>query len=450
MENQKTSLWKAIFQRRMAICLLNGFTAGLPLFYLIQFVPTWLRDSKVDLKTIGLFGLVQLPYTWKFVWSPILDRFIPPLGRRRGWMLITQIGIMLGMCSMSLLDPTQSVWTIAYTALLIAFFSATQDIALDAYRREYLPESELGLGNAMYANAYRIAGFIPGGIGLVLADHLSWRWVHIIIAAFMLVGIVHSFIIKEMVPKEAAPRTFYQTVISPFKEFFQRSDFSHGLLILAFMFSYKFGDVLATSLQSAFFLDMGFSKTVIGTMVKVVGVTSALVGGTIGGMVIYRIGLNRSLWIFGVLQALAIASFAGLSLQRTETVLGIAMALEYFATGLGTAALMAFMAKSTNKAFTGTQFALFSSLTSTPRLLAGPIAGVLVEGIQKTPEKLFSFVLRGYEVYLPLPVFELNFAGLGYTKFFYVCMLAAIPGLILLHFVAPWNGKEATSSSSST
>lgn len=448
MEQQnKTSLFEAIFQKRMVICLLNGFTAGLPLFYLLQLVPTWLRDNKVDLKTIGLFALVQIPYTWKFVWSPLLDRFIPPLGRRRGWMLITQILIMVCMFAMAIFDPSQSVTGIARVAVLIALFSATQDIALDAYRRELLPESELGLGNAMYANAYRIAGFIPGGLGLVLADHIPWSGVHIAVGCFMLVGVAHTFWIEEQVPTAAAPKTFRQTVVQPFQEFFQRSDFSAGLLILAFMFSYKFGDVLATSLQSAFFLDMGFSKTVIGTMVKVVGVTSALVGGTIGGMVIFRMGLNRSLWVFGVIQGLAIIGFAVLSKSGpNEWVLGIAMALEYFSTGLGTAALMAFMAKSTNKSFTGTQFALFSSLTATPRLLAGPIAGVLVEGFKSTPSSI-DFSLFGKAISIPLPAWEVNFAGLGYTKFFYICMLLAIPGLILLHFVAPWNGDKKTTAS---
>lgn len=448
MPEKKISLWKAIFQRKMMICILNGFTAGLPLFYLLQMVPAWLKDSKVAIVTIGFFGLVQIPYTWKFLWSPLLDRFTPPLGRRRGWMMITQVALMLSMIGMGFLDPTANIWYVAYCAVGVAVFSATQDITLDAYRRELLTESEFALGSAMYANAYRIAGFIPGGIALVLADHIAWGKVHIIVGLFMLVGIFQTLWIPELPLTSAPPKNLYQTVVGPFREFFKRTDVKSGLLILGFMFFYKFGDVLATSLQTPFFKSIGFTNSTIGVTAKSAGVISMLVGGTIGGMVIFRIGLNRSLWVFGILQALAIVSFAVLSrVGPIKSALAVAMSMEYFATGLGTAALMAFMGKETSKAFTATQFALFSSLTATPRALAGPLAGILVEGFNSPAGTWITFI-----PFTDIQIFSfhqsaISFAGLGWTKFFFVCMVLAVPGLVLLHFVAPWNAKPTESSS---
>ncbi len=405
----------------MFICFLNGFTAGLPLFYLIQLIPIWLRDQQVDLKVIGTLGLAQISYNWKFVWSPVLDRFVLPLGRRRGWMLLSQVLIFLSMASLSLCDPHVSMTPIVCIAVAMAFCSATQDIALDAYRREVLTDEELGLGNSMYANAYRIAGFIPGGLAVILADHLPWPTVHLITACFCLVGIGMTLWISEPVLEHiAAPKTMKEAVVLPFKEFFARSNFKSALLILAFMFFYKFGDVLATALQSPFFLDVGFTKTIIGSVVKGAGITSSLVGGLFGGIFIYKIGINRCLWIFGFIQMCAISSFALLSTTGpVVSVLAVVVSLEYFAVGLGTSALVAYMASTTNRNFTATQFALFSSLIAVPRTLSGSIAGFLIEGFN-------------------------GWKGLGYTNFFYVCMVCSLPGMILLKWVAPWNEKPKT------
>lgn len=419
----KQSVWRAICQKKMVICLLNGFTAGLPYFYLFQLIPGWLRDQGIDLKSIGLLGLVGISYNWKFVWSPLMDRFQPPLGRRRGWLLMTQIPLFLSLLGFSLCDPHRSIQPIVWLALLTAFFSASQDVVLDAYRREILLDEELGLGNSMYTNAYRIAGFIPGGLSIILADHIPWSMVHVVTACFMFVGIGMTLWIAEpAIENLAPPKNLKNAIVLPFKEFFQRSNVKAGLLLLAFFFFYKFGDILATALQTPFFLDVGFTKTVIGSVVKVSGVISSLVGALIGGIIIFKIGINRSLWIFGFTQIAAICGFAILSVVGPKIVaLGIVVSLDYFCFALGSAALIAFMAKNTSKNFTATQFALFSSLILVPRTFSGLLAGVLIEGFHNW---------AGF-----------SWAGLGYTRFFFVCVAAALPGMLLLNWVAPW-GKE--------
>jgi len=224
---RKKSVWQAIANKRMLICIFNGFTAGLPLYYIYQFIPAWLRSEQIDLKTIGLFALVGIPYNWKFVWSPMMDRYVPPfLGRRRGWMLMTQVALLGSMFFLGSFDPKQNIWVIAYLTTAIAFFSASQDIALDAYRRELLPDEELGLGNSMYANAYRISGFVPGGLGLILADHLPWSVVHMIIALFMFVGIIKTLLIAETATDVTPPKSIREAIVLPFSEL--GNDYAQG------------------------------------------------------------------------------------------------------------------------------------------------------------------------------------------------------------------------------
>lgn len=423
---KKLSLKQLLVHKRMLICLLNGFTAGLPMYFLAQLIPAWLRSEEVDLKTIGFFGLVMLPYSFKYIWAPILDTYVPPfLGRRRGWMMISQIAITACMIALGLFKPQVDIQLILYVSLGIGFFGATQDIVLDAYRRELLDDDELGLGNAYYANAYRVSGFIPGGLGLILADYTPWPMVFFIIAAFMLVGIFQSLWIKEIETEITPPKGIKEAVIEPFKEFFTRDGVKSGLLILSFIFFYKFGDVMATSLITPFYLDVGFSKTVIGTVAKVVGLWSMIIGGTLGGMLMFKIGINKSLWVFGIVQMASILGFAGLNeIGPNEFALGVVVAFEYIGVGLGSAALMAFIAKSTNKNFTGTQLALLTSLFSIPKSVSGIISGILIEGVSK--DDGFFFTLLG------------ETSGIGYTYYFYVCTLLALPGMILLIWVAPW------------
>ena len=437
---RKKSFVRTVFSKNMLICIVNGFTAGLPLYYIIQLVPAWLRSEGVDLKTIGLFALIGIPYTWKFIWSPLMDRFTPPfLGRRRGWMLITQVALMLSIFTFSCLDPKLSIWLVAYTSFALAFFSASQDIVLDAYRRELLPDEELGLGNSMYVTGYRVATFIPGGLGLILADHMSWSTVHITIGLFMGVGIIKTLLIKEAAKQITPPKTIKEAVVEPFKEFFRREGVKAALLVLAFMFLYKLGDNLATSLSTPFYLDMGFSKTTIGSVVKLVGFWSTMIGTFLGGAIIFKIGINKSLWMFGWVQMLSILGFAVLaansqgieflSLQISGiSLLSSVIAFEYLGVGLGSAAMIAFMARASNTNFTATQFALFSSILALPRTFANATTGFIIEGI--SPGDGMYFKIFG------------AFEGMGYTKFFYFCTACAIPGMVLLFWVAPWNKKS--------
>jgi PAT family beta-lactamase induction signal transducer AmpG len=430
-QGEANGLLKAIFSRRMLICIFNGFAAGMPLFFIYHLIPAWLRTEDIDLKTIGLFSLVGIPYTWKFIWAPLMDRYaFPFLGRRRGWMLVSQVLLLVTMASLGMLNPKQSIWLIAALATVVAFLSASQDIVLDAYRRELLPDKELGLGNSMYVNGYRAAVFIPGGLGLILGDYFSWPVVFLVIGSFMLIAIVKTLLIKETVRSIKAPATLEEAIVKPFKEFFSRDGgIRQGLLILAFLFLYKIGDNMATALSTPFYLDIGFSKTVIGSMVKLVNFWATILRTFLGGALIFKVGINRSLWGFGVVQMISILGFALLAeVGNNITLLGVVIGFEYLGVGLGTAALVAFMSRATNISFTATQFALFSSLIALPRTFANATTGFLIEGIN-TGDGIYYTLLGQWE-------------GLGYTNFFLFCTLCALPGMVLLKWVAPWNEES--------
>ena len=402
-----------LFTRKMLTCIFLGFSSGMPLFVLISLVPAWLRSNHVDLATIGLFALVGLPYTWKFVWSPLMDRFeLPFLGRRRGWAVLTQLGLLLSIGVLGQFDPSTSLGPIVWIVFAVALFSASQDIVLDAYRRELLADDELGTGTSFWINAYRLSGLVPGSLALILADHLPWTAVFWITGLFMLVGIITTLTIKEVSDDALAPRTLREAVLDPFVEFFSRDGIVAGLAILAFLFLYKLGDNMATALATPFYLDMGYSKTEIGTVAKFAGLWAVIAGATIGGLVMLKLSINRALWLFGFVQMFTILPFVWLS-RAGHTLLGLFVVVsgEYLAVGLGSVALTAFMARETSKAFTATQFALFSSLIAVPRTFANASTGFIVEAV-------------------------------GWTQFFVICTIAAIPGMVLLLKVAPWTEKE--------
>jgi len=289
-----------------------------------------------------------------------------------------------------------------------------------------LPDSELGLGNSMYVNGYRAAVFIPGGLGLILGDYLPWPAVFVIIGSFMSIGIFKTLLIKEARETVAAPVTLNEAVVKPFVEFFSREGgVRHGLMILAFLFLYKIGDNMATALSTPFYLDMGFSKTIIGSMVKLINFWAMIIGSFIGGATIYKIGINRSLWIFGVVQMLSILGFALLSkVGANVLLLGVVIGFEYLGVGLGTAGLVAFMARATSMNFTATQFALFSSLIALPRTFANATTGFLIEGVG--PNDGIYYTIFG------------QWDGMGYTNFYIFCTICAVPGMLLLNRVAPW------------
>jgi PAT family beta-lactamase induction signal transducer AmpG len=399
----------ALMNRRMLICIFTGFSSGLPLYILISLLPAWLRSEGVDLKAIGLFALIQLPFTWKFIWAPLFDRYTPPMGRRRGWLLLTQLGLLASLPVLGFFHPILDIWTIAYFSGLVAFFSASQDVVLDAYRREILPDHELGLGNTIHVNAYKIAGLVPGSLSLILADHLPWSSVFIITALFMLPGIAMTLLVKEPALKNGAPKTLRAAVVEPFQEFVGRHGLKSALTVLAFIFLYKLGDSMATALATPFYLDMGFSKTEIGLIAKNAGLWPSVIGGMLGGLWMMKLGINRALWIFGLVQMLAILGFAWLvTAGHSLFWLGSVIGLEAFGVGLGTAAFVAFIAQTTNPLYTATQFALFTSLAAVPRTVANSATGYLVEYF-------------------------------GWQQFFVFCFLIAIPGMLLLLKVAPWN-----------
>jgi PAT family beta-lactamase induction signal transducer AmpG len=431
----KETIREALFNRRMLICVFTGFTSGLPLYFVYTLIPAWLRSESVSLKEIGLFALIGLPYTWKFIWSPTMDRFVPPfLGRRRGWMLMTQICLLFSMAAMGFMNPAESIWTIAYLAAAVAFFSASQDIVLDAYRREILPDQELGLGNSIHVNAYRVAGLIPGSLALILADHMDWLWVYICVALFMFVGIIMTLTIKEPEGQINPPLTLKEAVVEPFKEFFSRLGQLRAFEILAFIFLYKLGDSMATALSTPFYIDLGFNLTEIGIVAKHAALWPAIIGGLLGGLLMVKIGINRALWLFGIVQIVTILGFAVLAdVGNNLIALAMVLALEYLGVGLGTAAFVAFIARSTNRNYTATQFALFTAIAALPRTLANSLTGYLVEGAN-AEENTFAYPLMQW---VGFPV-----EGLGWTQFFLLCTACAIPGMLLLLRVAPWNNND--------
>jgi MFS transporter, PAT family, beta-lactamase induction signal transducer AmpG len=428
------SLRSIIFNRRMLICIFVGFSSGLPLFLLLNLVPAWLRGEGVDLKAIGLLTLIQLPYTWKFLWSPLIDRYTPlRLGRRRSWMLLSQLGLLVTIAWFGAISPVGlhapgSDWAsiaqflmhpVTLVAIATATFSATQDIALDAYRRELLPDEELGLGNSVHVTAYRIAGLIPGSLSLILADHFSWLIVFGITALFMLPGLALTLIAAEPINAAAiAPKTLRTAAVEPLREFLQRAGWRHAAWILGFIFFYKLGDSLCTALATPFYLDMGYTRTEIGVIAKNAGLWCSVVGGLLGGVWMVKLGVARALWIFGFIQMFSILGFAWLATiaGNVDEVwrlaqLGVVVGLEAFGVGVGTAAFVAFIAAQTNPAYTATQLALFTSFIAMPRTMVNSTAGYLVE-------------------------------TLGWTQFYLLCFALAVPGMLMLLKVAPWRSVE--------
>jgi PAT family beta-lactamase induction signal transducer AmpG len=411
---------RLLLTRRMLICVFTGFSSGLPLYLLLNLLPAWLRSDGVDLKVIGFFALIQFPYTWKFLWAPLLDRYRLPLGRRRGWTLLSQIGLLLAIGLLGGFSPAIDLTPVIWLSVALAFLSATQDVALDAFRREILRDDELGLGNAVHVNAYRIAGLVPGSLSLILADLIPWAQVFWITAAFMVPGMVMVLLVAEPLAV-AAPKTLRAAVVEPFHEFIGRKGWQGAMLVLGFIFLYKLGDSLATSLSTPFYLDLGYSMTDIGVIAKHAGLWPAVFGGLLGGLWMVRLGINRALWLFGVVQMATILGFAWLAWRGAQPsiegidrlALASVIAAEYLGVGLGTAAFTAFIARATNPAFTATQFALFTSLAAVPRTFINATAGALVE-------------------------------SLGWVSFFFLCFGLALPGMLLLLKVAPWNETPAS------
>ncbi|MBW2431858.1 MAG: AmpG family muropeptide MFS transporter [Deltaproteobacteria bacterium] len=393
----------------MLVALVMGFCAGLPLLLTMGVLQAWMKERSIDLTWIGMISLVQLPYTWKFIWAPVLDRFTPPfLGRRRGWLLIAQLLLITSIVALGYSDPVENAVMMVVAAILVAFFSATQDIVIDAYRREDLADEELGLGSSMYIYGYRLGMLLAGGGGLIMADHMPFSRVYLIMASCMLPGVLTTLLTPEPEVTAGAPRTMKEAVVNPLVEYFSRHN---AIWMLIFILLYKIGDTMASAITTPFYLDIGFTKTDIGAVVKVFGTGATLAGAFLGGIILLKLGINRSLWIFGVLQALSTACFAILArIGYSIPALSGVIAFENLSSGMGTAAFVAFMASITNKKFTATQYALLTSLIGVPRAIASAVTGFLAKHI-------------------------------GWESFFFLCALVAIPGMLLLLKFAPWNSK---------
>lgn len=400
---------KIIFSGRMLVALIMGFACGLPLLLTITVLQAWMKEEGVDLTVIGMMALVGFPYTCKFLWAPFLDRFtLPFLGRRRGWLLIIQLALIFSIAGLGFTDPANNPWVVALVAFLVTFFSASQDIVVDAYRREDLSDNELGLGSSLYVNGYRVGMLLASGGGLIMADYLPFSLVYLIMAGCMLPGVLTTLLSSEPVLVAGTPKTIKEAVFDPLVEYFNRQD---ALWILVFILFYKIGDTMASAMSIPFYLDIGFTKTEIGAVVKLFGFWATIAGSLIGGVLMLRLGINRSLWVFGFLQAISTAGFAVLArIGYNVFALSAVIAFENMSSGMGTAAYIAFMASITNKKFTATQYALLSSLMGVPRVLVSAPTGFFAK-------------------------------NLGWESYFIVCTLIAVPGMLLLLKFAPWNLK---------
>ena len=407
-------LLKVIFSRRMLVAFLMGFSGGLPLLLTIGVLQAWMKEGGLDLTWIGMITLVQIPYTWKFLWAPFLDRFIPPfLGRRRGWLLMSQIALMASIVGLGYSDPVKNTWITIGAAVVVAFISATQDIVIDAYRREDLPDEELGLGSSMYVYGYRLGMLLAGGGGLILADSIPFSQVYFIMALCLLPGVITTLLTPEPKVVAGVPQTMKEAVINPLVDYFSRNS---AIWMLAFILLYKIGDTMASAITIPFYLEIGFSKTEIGTVVKFFGSAATFAGLALGGLMLLKLGINRSLWIFGILQALSTAGFAILArIGYNISMLSGVIAFENLSSGMGTAAFVAFMASITNKKFTATQYALLTSLMGLPRALASSATGFMAKNI-------------------------------GWENFFVGCTLIAIPGMLLLFKFAPWHSQSVAAA----
>lgn len=397
---------------RLWVALLMGFASGLPLLALGSTLQAWLVESGVELAAIGALSLVGLPYTWKFLWSPTLDRYVPPLlGRRRGWLAATQLALAGALASLALLDPARTPWLVGAVALGAAFLGATQDIVVDAYRRESLREEELGLGSSLYVIGYRVGMLVSGAGALALADTLPWRTVYLLVGALAAGNLVVTLLAPEPAVGGAPPRTLRAAVIEPFGEFFRRNGVRQALLLLAFVLLYKIGDAMAANMTTPFILKLGYTKATLAAIGKVFGLVSLLAGGFVGGAILLRWGMGRSLLAFGVLQAVSTAAFASLQAFAGEapgiarTALAAVVAFENFSSGMGSSAFVGFMASLTNKRFTATQYALLTSLMAVPRVILSAPTGFMVE-------------------------------LMGWTPFFLFCTAIAVPGLLLVPIVS--------------
>lgn len=419
-----------LLTRKMLVSLIMGFGSGLPLLLTLSLLQAWMKEVGVDLTMIGIMALVGLPYTLKFLWAPLFDRFtLPFLGRRKGWLIVAQLLLAGSILLMGQSDPLNNPWMVAFFALLVTFFSASQDIVIDAYRREDLLDDELGFGSSLYVTGYRLGMLLVSGGGLILADFIGFPLVYKIVAGLMLIPIIVTLTTPEPRLTARTPANFKEAVIDPLVDYFQRKE---ALWILLFILLYKVGDTMASSMTTPFYLGIGYTKTEIGAIVKLFGTWATILGGLIGGIMMVRLGIVKSLWIFGILQAVSTFGFSVLAalsssfaaspinqpavalFSSAQLYLTIVITVENITGGMGTTAYAAFMASITNKKFTATQYALLSSLMGVPRVILSAPTGFMAK-------------------------------NMGWFAYFLFCTIIAIPGMLLLLKLAA-APKDSTSS----
>ena len=420
MEQPKS--WRATFSLllswKMAAMAAMGFSSGLPFYIIKDVLKAQMTEAQVSIETIGLSSALALPYTLKFLWSPPMDAYAPlGLGRRRGWIILAQVLLLGAIATLGLPSPESSLELLALAALAVSFFGATQDIALDAFRREFLKDEELGFGTGLWMNTWRLGMLVAVGGAFLSSDlGLDYRSIYLLLSLLMFVGIVTALLVPEPRVGVAPPTSLRESVVSPFVEFFQRP---LALWILLFILFYKLGDSVAQTMAIPYLLGQGYSKSEYFVVVKGVGMVSLFGGVLLGGVLMARLGIGKCLWIFGLLQALSTALFSLIVLVRHEEDQGLRLGLlsgivgfEFLSAGLGQAAYASYMAMQTNKRFTATQYSLLSSLMAVPATVVGASAGHMV-------------------------------AHLGWVGFYTVCALLAIPGMAILVKLLPGRGDKA-------
>lgn len=386
----------ALKKRSLVTILFLGFSSGLPLALTGATLQAWFTVANISVVTIGWLTLVGQPYTYKFLWAPLFDRYaLPFLGRRRGWMLVMQISLVITIAALGCMNPQHDLWLICLLAVLISFFSATQDIVVDAYRTEILQEQQQGMGSALFVTSYRIAMLVSGGMALILADKIGWQITYFMIAALMLIGVMATLFAIEPLLEVATFSTstaFMKTFSEPLTEFWQRSQV---IAILSFIILYKLGEAFAVALSSTFLLKgVGFSLTDIGVIYKTVGLVATLLGASVSGILLAYINLYRGLLFFGILQALAILFYVWLALVGKNYLLMVsAIFAENFCAGMATSAFMVFLMRLCNQRYTAAQYALFAALSAVARVFVGPVAGAFAAHYSWPNYFLLAFAL---------------------------------------------------------
>lgn len=408
---QGTRLSSFFRDRKLAVLLILGYGSGLPISLVTSTFQAWATVEGVSLAALGLLTLVQQPYTWKFMWAPFMDRYAPPfLGRRRGWLLITQVLLICSIAWMATYSPATAIGTMALIAVVVAFASASQDIVADAYRTDMVTNPrERGLFSAIFVVGYRLALLVSGALALLMAAGTSWLpaigWqnTYLVMAGLMALGIVGTLWAHE--PQGSTPpASLQEAVVGPVKEFFTRPG---ALILLVLVILYKVGDAFALSLTTPFLIrGVGFSVADVAYANKVMALIATLVGVILGGVLMLRLGLFKSLLYFGALQAISNLGYMLLALSGKDyLMLYAAIGFDNLAGGMGTASFVALQMALCNPRFTAFQFALISALAALGRVYVGPAAGYMTDP---------------------------QYMGLPWSTFFFVTFLAAMPGLILL------------------